>query len=125
MDKHTCKSLDLLDSHDTLQNFLPKLKNHLLSCLISGKYDGDEMEFTAHQRNMISFIQNRIYHRKVLWVNYTTYDLCKAQDALNPCTHADIMVLAHEDESEGPHPYWYARIIGVFHVNVCYQARVR
>jgi len=28
------------------------------------------------------------------------------------------MVLAHEDESENPHPYWYARIIGIFHVMV-------
>jgi hypothetical protein len=28
------------------------------------------------------------------------------------------MVLAREDETEHPHPYWYARIIGVFHVNI-------
>jgi hypothetical protein len=29
------------------------------------------------------------------------------------------MVAAHEDESdEVPHPYWYARVIGIFHVNV-------
>jgi len=28
------------------------------------------------------------------------------------------MVLAHEDEKENPHPYWYARVIGIFHVFV-------
>ena len=88
-------------------------------------YDGDETEFTADQRNTISFVQNRIYRHKVLRVNYTTYDLHRAQDALNPRTHADVMVLAHEDDSEYPHPYWYARIIGIFHVNVRYQARLR
>ena len=47
------------------------------------------------------------------------------EDVLNPRTHADVMVLAHEDESEHPHPYWYARIIGIFHLNVHYEARVR
>ena len=35
------------------------------------------------------------------------------------------MVLAHEEESEYPHPYWYTWIIGIFHVNVCYQGRIR
>jgi hypothetical protein len=54
-----------------------------------------------------------------LRVNYTTYDLRRDQDSINPRTHADIMVAAHEDESdEVPHPYWYARVIGIFHVNV-------
>jgi hypothetical protein len=28
------------------------------------------------------------------------------------------MVLSHEDDDEDPHPYWYARIIGVFHAQV-------
>ena len=32
------------------------------------------------------------------------------------------MVLSpeNEDENEDPHPYWYARILGIYHVNVCY-----
>lgn len=36
---------------------------------------------------------------------------------MNPRTHADVMVLSQES---GPnaHPYWYARILGVFHVRV-------
>lgn len=36
---------------------------------------------------------------------------------MNPRSHADVMVLAHEDEAKG-HPFCYARILGVFHVNV-------
>ena len=29
------------------------------------------------------------------------------------------MVAAHEDEPDDvPHPYWYARVIGIFHANV-------
>ena len=44
----------------------------------------------------------------------------RAQDSMNPRTHADIMVLSHEndEEKERHHPYWYARIIGIFHANV-------
>ena len=36
------------------------------------------------------------------------------QDSLNPRTHSDIMVLSGDDTQ----PYWYARIIGIFHAMV-------
>lgn len=44
----------------------------------------------------------------------------RSQDSMNPRTHADIMVLSHEDEKneDQRHPYWYARIIGIFHAHV-------
>jgi hypothetical protein len=32
----------------------------------------------------MAFVQNWIYHHKVLHINYMTYDLCQAQDVLNP-----------------------------------------
>jgi hypothetical protein len=59
-------------------------------------------------------------------VNYTTYDLRHSQDSLNSHTHADIMVLSHEDQGTGQtcaHPYWYARIIGIFHAMVQHTSR--
>jgi hypothetical protein len=70
---------------------------------------------------MVTFVNNRIYKHKVMRVNYTTYDLRRAQDSLNSRTHADIMVLSHEDEharQSHAHPYWYAQIIGIFHAMV-------
>lgn len=76
--------------------------------------------FTQAQRNGLTFINNRIYQHKVLRVNYTTYDLRRAQDSVNPRTHADIMVLSHEDD-DNAYPYWYARVVGVFHVEVQYR----
>jgi hypothetical protein len=39
----------------------------------------------------------------------------REQDSLNPSRQANVMVLAPDDED---HPYWYARIIGVFHAIV-------
>ena len=68
-------------------------------------------------------IENELlYRHKVVRVNYTTYDLRRAQDSVNPrlSERADVMVLSpeNEDENEDPHPYWYARILGIYHANI-------
>ena len=57
-----------------------------------------------------------MYHHSLLRVNYTTYDLRREQDTINPLSRPDIMVLSHENERS--HPYWYARVIHIFHVMV-------
>ncbi|KAK0429630.1 hypothetical protein EV421DRAFT_1686392, partial [Armillaria borealis] len=59
-----------------------------------------------------------IYHHKILQINYTTYDIRRNQDSINPCTRSNIMVLANDQE--GSHPYWYACVLGVFHTYVQY-----
>jgi hypothetical protein len=110
------KNLAILTS---CQNFLPLLQDHLLARLLDHPYDGDEHVFTDAQRSCLRFVNNRFYRHKVLRINYTTYDMRRAQDSINPRTHPDVMVLSHEDEAEeNPHPYWYARVIGIFHFNV-------
>ena len=50
-------------------------------------------------------------------VNYTTYDVRREQDTINPCTHNNVMVLSRETKP-GHHPYWYARVLRVFHAHV-------
>jgi len=47
------------------------------------------------------------------------YDLRREQDTINPRTRADIMVLSHENDDER-HPYWYAQVIRIFHLDVWY-----
>jgi hypothetical protein len=59
-----------------------------------------------------------MYIHKYCQINYTTYDVRRAQDIINTTTHADIMMLAHEDEAEKTHHFWYARVCTIFHVNV-------
>ena len=51
----------------------------------------------------------------------TTYDAQHMKESANPNTHADIIVLSHEDHELGepPFPYWHACIIGIYHVMVC------
>ena len=104
-----------------LQDFMPKLKDHILARFQGIAYDGEQQAFTDEDHDGIKFVSNRIYRHKVLRVNYTTYDMRRAQDSINLRTHPDIMVLAHEDddnEKMETHPYWYARVVGIFYVNV-------
>ena len=48
-----------------------------------------------------------------------TYDLHCVQDSINMWTHPYLITLGHKDE-EGTkrHPYWYAKVLGIFHVNM-------
>jgi hypothetical protein len=73
--------------------------------------------FWGRQCTNFIIANNKLYEHSVLRINYTTYDLWQEQDSLNPCTHANIMVLSRETD-DAQHPYWYARIIQIFHVDV-------
>ncbi len=83
-------------------------------------YDGDEAEYSNEQLNGVIIANDRVYNHKVTRINYTSYDGRRSQDSLNPRTHADFMVMSQEDEEDGvaPHPYWYGRIVGIYHAEV-------
>ena len=98
-----------------LKDFIPKLKDHILGRLLG--YDYDETNFSTEERNAIRILNNRIYASKVLRVNYTTYDMRRDQDSMNPRTHCDVMVNSCETKKRA-HPFWYARVLGVFHLDV-------
>ncbi|KIL62147.1 hypothetical protein M378DRAFT_13086 [Amanita muscaria Koide BX008] len=101
-----------------LKNFILRLKTHILVRLRNLQYNGDEYQFTDDELNDIIILDDTLYRHKVLRINYTTYDLRRDQDSVNPRNHADIKVLADEEGSTSMHPYWYARVLGVFHVNI-------
>ncbi|KAI0775824.1 hypothetical protein BD413DRAFT_709717 [Trametes elegans] len=109
------------------EGFLPRLRAHIFGRLQGHAYEGDEVDFLPAELNSIRFISNRIYHHRTMRVNYTTYDMQRAQDVINPQSHADVMLFSHEDDetadSTAPHPYWYARVVHIFHITVC-QARL-
>ncbi|KAF7346657.1 hypothetical protein MSAN_01803300 [Mycena sanguinolenta] len=99
-----------------VQDFLPKLKNHLLGRLAHPDYSDDTEEFTDKEQHSLVIANNRMYQRKVLRVNYTTYDVRRGQDSMNPHTRADIMTLPPQGDTS--HLFSYARILSVFHVEV-------
>ncbi|KAJ3537818.1 hypothetical protein NM688_g6619 [Phlebia brevispora] len=106
-----------------LRNFVSDLKDHLLARIMCNDFNGEEHDFSDEQRAHVKIINDRIYRHQILCVNFTTYDMCRDQDTLNPRTHADFMVLnlGEDDLDERKsHPYWYGRICGIFHTFVQY-----
>jgi len=111
------------------KNFLPKLQQHLLPRILSNLAtlspdsrisDADQYKCDASK---VLFKHDRMYQHNLFRVNYTTYDIRRGQDVMNPSTsHHNVMVLANteDDESASAHPFRYARVLGVFHVNVVY-----
>ncbi|KAK7444353.1 hypothetical protein VKT23_015366 [Stygiomarasmius scandens] len=96
------------------KNFISDLKNHCLQRILNTESD---TEFTDEDRRNLTFVANRLYKHKYLRVNFTTYDLRREQDSINPRTQPNVMLLAGDSKETG-HPYWYARIVSLFHVRV-------
>ena len=115
------------------QNFILQLKSHLLPRVrtlheTAGDFaDSSGPSVTTAGIEDLSVLsqvvvqRGRIYQHHLFRVNYTTYDVRRAQDTINPRTnHRDIMLLA---SSESAHPFLYARVLGIFHANVIYTGQ--
>ncbi|KAI0369420.1 hypothetical protein BV20DRAFT_1036521 [Pilatotrama ljubarskyi] len=107
------------------KGFIARLKDHL-----GWRW---ETVAVAPAPARLHIVNNRIYHHRVFRINYTTYDVRRAQDSVNPRSHPDILMLAShsrigdlqdgdgdsDSDTEGSaHRFAYARVIGIFHVNV-------
>ena len=101
-----------------LEGFVSKLKDHLLNRLLGRDFDGDDPQiFTKDERNSVWITDNQIYSVQTLSVNYTTYDIRRDRDTINPHNHQFVIVRSPEDGA-GAHPYWYAQVLGVYHAFV-------
>lgn len=79
------------------------------------------MQPTAGLRpRSLIFQHDRLYFHALLRINYTTYDVHRAQDVISPSTsHHNVMVLTNDDMTEqSGHRFAYARVLRVFHVKV-------
>ena len=98
--------------------FIPKLKDHILGRLLKREYEGDMYgEFTDAERNTVRIAGERIYRCKTVQINYTTYDVRRDGDTINPQIYPDVMVNSPETGPDAQ-PFWYARVIGIFHAMV-------
>lgn len=100
----------------SFQGFLRSLKSHLLRRLPGSEADGGNTLPTDADIQSVRIAADKLYVHKTMRINYTTYDMRRGQDSVNPRTHADVMMYASDTSS--PHQYLYTRIIGIFHVNV-------
>jgi hypothetical protein len=100
------------------QGFIPKLKDNILGRLLNRDYKGDSYgEFTEKDRDSVRISQENIYQCKMLRINYTTYNIRRDTDTISPTMYPDIMVKSPETSSHAQ-PFWYARVIGIFHALV-------
>jgi hypothetical protein len=98
--------------HLLLQNFVSKLKLHLLRRITMASEDA----------NSIIIKDDRMYHHNTARFNYTTYDVRRAQDVINPRTsHCNVMVLRAENDVEPQgHRFIYGKVLGIYHTNVIF-----
>ena len=123
-----------------LQNFLSKLRSHLLPriqatlqqetgalhgpvCVTSAPSPTSPIIPDETLRNFVFFKSDCIYRHKLLRFNFTTYDVRRGTDIIRPgTTRCNIMLLADHTDSPAPtsHRFLYARVLGAYHANVIY-----
>ena len=121
-----------------LQNFVGKLKKHLMPRILAVLAEERSSSPDPHENCpcesqmsasspadplLVFFKSDCMYKHHWLRINYTTYDVRRSQDVINPGTpRRDIMVLADNEgeDTHSNHPFWYARVLGIYHVNVIY-----
>lgn len=104
-------------THWLLQNFIPRLKNHCLARLHGMDVAEEDLTFDIEDREMLKIENDSIYSHSTAQFNFTTYDVRRDRDVVKALgDKCDIMLPSYEDD--GVHPFWYARVIGIFHLNV-------
>jgi len=90
---------------------------------VAGLSSPADIEHEQDECNRIFFKSDQMYRHHLARFNYTTYDIRRSQDVINPNTsHHDVVLLAKEDTiTNGTgHRFLYARVLGIYHVNVIY-----
>ena len=85
--------------------------------LLGHNFGDTDTTFTPEERLTVRIQNETIFRVHTARINYTTYDMRRGYDTVNPRTHPFVMVASPETEP-GSHPFWYATVIGVFHANV-------
>ncbi|KAG8989787.1 hypothetical protein FRB90_002072 [Tulasnella sp. 427] len=99
-----------------LQDFLANLKNHIIGRLRNRPFDGEETDFGRDERDRLVIKDNIIHQHAYLRINYTTYDVRRDQDIINPRVPSRSFVMV--PAAAGDHPYWYARVLGIYDIQV-------
>ena len=82
--------------------------------------------YTFAELGDVLIVNDRIYDHKTLRVNFSTYDMRREYDIINPSKHANVMCISpsfdHDiNQAEDGHPFLYARVLGVYHAEVIHS----
>jgi hypothetical protein len=106
-----------------LQDFLPKLQEHLLGRLLGQDFNGDNHgTFTPSECQSLRILGDKIYSVQTCRLYYTSYDIRRVSDTIHLTTRPDIIVGApppdQDETSDVYERFWYARVIGIYHAKV-------
>ncbi|KAF7294709.1 hypothetical protein MIND_01008200 [Mycena indigotica] len=107
--------IDPPEQDPVLKDFVRHLKSHLRQRLLNLEDNDIDTQFNDEELISIVIQGDLIYTHATLRVNYTTYDVQRDQDVLNPRTRKFLIV--HAQDPEDHHRYWYGELLGIFH---CY-----
>lgn len=97
--------------------FLPKLRTHIISQLTHNTLVPGSLEL-QQAINGFQIQHDRIYQHAILGINYTSYDIRRCSDCIHP--NADRKFVAVKATNDGTHPFWYAKVLGIFHALVSF-----
>ncbi|KAG8942397.1 hypothetical protein FRC04_003762 [Tulasnella sp. 424] len=104
-------------SEPAFQGFITTLKDHILGRIANRPFDGSEGSFSDEDRDHVIILNNLLYQVSKIRINFTTYNVQRDQDIINPSipSRSFIMVKAPDTEDSC---FWYARVLGIYHLQV-------
>jgi hypothetical protein len=67
---------------------------------------------------MVHILGNKLFEVSTMTVNFTSYDIRRDYDLVNPRSHPDIMIVSPDSETNNALPFWYARVLKIYHADV-------
>ncbi|KAG9080478.1 hypothetical protein FRC06_006529 [Ceratobasidium sp. 370] len=120
--------IDFFHEHKTdpaINEFYHTLQDHLLGRLMGlSPAQAHTTAFTDLERNAVTIPTSSIFRHATLRVRYTSYDVRRTEDVVNPrFKHYFIMVASSDNDPE--HPFWYAKVLGIFHADIVWVNNTR
>ncbi|KAF8599346.1 hypothetical protein BDV93DRAFT_449512, partial [Ceratobasidium sp. AG-I] len=108
------------ENDDAMRFFIPQLKRHLLLRLLGSR---SHVDYHDQELDNLYIERDRMYSHNTIHINYTTYDILRQQEVLNPKTSKRFIMLPTEymHDSGASHPFLYAKVLGIYHAKVVYR----
>ena len=93
------------------------MKDHCLARILGLDIAEEDLNFSDMQRSALLIEDNILYKHATVQFNYTTYDVRRDKDVIK--AGGCIMMPSYEDaDTPDRQPFWYARVIGIYHIKV-------
>jgi len=120
---------DWVSEHENdpaIANFVTDLNKYLLARVRQDDRALEDLNYTMEDLRDINIENDKIFDHKTLRINFTTYDIRRDQDVVNPSGDKRfVMVKSQADDTESQsvedaafNLFWFAEVLGIYHANV-------